>query len=148
MSTCRMPRRPGVGLLALAALALTACSDAVDLGQTAWQAELSVGPEGLTGSVAAVSVGNRTEASIQLERAAPGERYDWRIHAGDCEAAGAIVGGAAVYPRLVAGQDGRAEAETVLSQTLGAGPYAARVLHVLPDGAEQPAACAPLERAR
>ncbi len=126
--------------------ALTACAGAVDAGQTAWQATLAGGPAGISAAVAAVSVSGRTHASIAIQRGVPGQQYGWRIQHGDCQAEGALVGAAAVYPTLTAADDGTAGTDTFLSQVLTTGPYAARVVRLQAAGGETLAACGALER--
>lgn len=106
-----------------------ACAGGVELDQAAWQGEFTGGPAAISGSVAAVSVNGRTQASIHIDRATPGDTYAWRLAGGSCQAEGALVGGAAAYPPLTASSSGSADADAVLSQGLGSGPYAARVLH-------------------
>ncbi len=132
-------------LLLAAAAAAAACAGAVDLGETAWQATLSSGPGGIAAQVAAVSGSGRTHLSIAIQRAAAGQQYGWRIQQGDCQAEGAIVGAAAIYPALTAAADGTAAADVFTSQTLGAGPYAARVVQ-LQAGGETLAACGAMQR--
>lgn len=116
-------RRPETLLLAV--IVLPCLSVACDVGTngptaTAWQGDLiavdSANP--LTGTVAAVSEGNRTEAGIDISHAQPGSVYAWRIRAGTCETPGAVVGGMAAYHELTADESGRAADETVLSTTL------------------------------
>ncbi len=131
--------------LFLLATILAACAGPVDSGQVAWQATLNGGPGGISGSVAALSASGRTRASIAIQRAVAGQSYGWRIQQGDCQAEGALVGGAAVYPTLLAGDDGTAGADIVLSRTLTSGHYAARVVK-LQAGGETLAACAALQQ--
>jgi len=133
-------------IVLLLAAGLTACAAPVDLGQTAWQADLTGGPGGITGSVAAVAVSDRTTVSIAIQRALSGQQYAWRIQLGDCQAEGATLGGAATYPSLLPDQSGGAEAEALLSQALRTGPYAARVFQVQAGGAQTLAACGVLQR--
>ena len=128
--------------------ALAGCAGTVDLSQTAWQGDLQSSPGGLSGSVAAVS-SSYTETSIQISRALAGESYFWRINAGDCQNEGGIVGGTAVYPKLVPGESGVAGAEAALSQPLhDGGAYAARVVQQRPDGGEIRIACGVLRQIR
>ncbi len=137
----RMQRLP-----LFAALALVACNNAVTFGEAAWQAQLVAPPGGITGSVGAVSQSNRTDVSIAIQRAVAGQQYAWRIQRGDCQTEGVTVGGAAIYPTLVANDSGSAEARAVLSQVLGSGPYAARVYLVQSGGGQTQAACGVLQR--
>jgi len=130
----------------LLAAALTACAGPVELGEIAWQGDLTGGAGGITGSVAAVAVSDRTTVSIAIQRALSGQQYAWRVQLGDCQTAGATLGGAATYPALIPDEAGSAEAQAVLSQALRGGPYAARVLQVQAAGGQTLAACGVLQR--
>ncbi len=127
------------------ATGLAACTGAVDLGQTAWQASFNGGPSGISGSLAALSVSGRTHLSIAIQRAVPGQQYGWRVQRGDCQSEGTLVGAAATYPTLTAADDGTAGTDNVyLSQILNSGPYVVRVVK-LSAGGEVLAACAALQ---
>lgn len=136
----------GAALL-LACAALVGCVGGVSNDQTAWQAELVGPPTGVGGSIAALSQPGRTHASVGIQRGMPGQRYAWRLEQGSCQTPGTIVGAAAVYPTMTAGEDGSAAAEAYLSRTLGSGPYTGRVLLVSADGSQSSVACGVLQRA-
>ncbi len=141
------PRRCHPGVLPLLACAVLAgCVGGVSNDQAAWQGELIGGPGGLTGSIAALSQSIRTHASVGIQRGTPGQRYAWRLERGTCQNPGAILGAPGAYPILTAGDDGSAQADGYISQTLDSGPYTGRVLLVAADGTQTSAACADLER--
>ncbi len=149
----RSPRCTVRGLsLALAGvLCLSACSDAVLPLLTAWQAELKpVSPvQRVTGQVAVLSQPGRSETTIQITGADEGVTYAWRILTGTCGSQGDVVGGRASYPQLLAGADGVATGETVLSRELNPeGEYAAWMFRLVAGGGETAAACGVLRRSR
>lgn len=97
----------------------------------------------VTGSIAAVSQLNRVEISIAVTVAHPDSSYAWDLRRGDCSAEGAILSGPAVYPPLVPGEDGSADAETTISEALQAdASYSTRVRF---ENATVAIACAELE---
>ena len=130
----------------LVAATLAACAGPVDVGQTAWQGTFPGGPGRITGSVAAVSGSGRTHASIAIQHGTPGQAFGWRIRLGDCQAEGALVGGAASYPVLTVAEDGTAGADVYLSRTMSAGPYAARLVQLQAGGGQLLAACTMLQQ--
>lgn len=136
-------------LPALLALSLaTGCSTDINLPETtAWEGTLIsldvTNP--LRGSIAALSRGATTRASIQITNAEPAARYAWRIRSGSCDSPGERVGGLAAYPDLTASATGSASDEAILSETLRPdGAYHAVVLEV-PDS-DRIIACGNLER--
>lgn len=124
-----------------------ACDSATDPGAHAWQAELAPQTSGgVSGTVAAVTQGGRTEASILIEDAEPETTYGWRINAGSCADEGGITGGQAVYPDVTTGATGTGTEETSFAELLDAnGSYAARVFQ---PGNATVLACGDLERVR
>lgn len=128
-------------------LLLGGCESATEPTIVAWEGELqATPPAAVNGSVAAISQFGRTEASILLTGAEAGATYGWRINSGTCDAEGAVVGGAAVYPALTAGAQGSATENTTFAELLGTdGSYAARVF-VTADEEQTVHACAELER--
>ncbi len=142
-----IPRRcrRGASIL-LATASLTGCVGGVAVEQSAWQGDLVGPPTGVTGSVAALSQSDRTHASIGFQRGVPGQLYAWRLEQGNCQTTGAIFGAAAVYPQITADETGNGQAEAFLSQTLGSGPYAGRLLLVSSGGTQSSVACGVLQR--
>jgi len=113
---------------------------------TRWEGDLvPILPSTVSGLVAAVTHFGRTDVSIFIEQAEAGLTYGWRIDSGTCEGSGAIQGGRAVYPDLVASEAGTAGGDTALSALFEADfQLAARVVRSV-DGAEQVVACGELQ---
>jgi hypothetical protein len=135
------------GLL-IASAPIGGCRDISGPVSTAWEGELQ--PTGLLplqGSVAVVSRLGRSETSIRISGAEPGATYSWRIRSGSCQDGGAVVGGTAVYPEIVADPSGTAEGGTVLSRELDpGGTYAAWLFEVAAGPTEELIACGEILR--
>ena len=122
------------------------CSSAVEPLLTRWEGDLvPILPSTVSGLVAAVTHFGRTDISILIERGEAGLTYGWRVESGTCEGSGAIQGGRAVYPDLVASEAGTAGGETSIAALFKADfQLAARVVRSV-DGAEQVVACGDLQ---
>ena len=143
----RIPPAPA-GCLIMAALCLSGCSDIVAPTRSGWEGELEpVPPAEVRGSVAVISQSGRSETSILITNAVPGETYSWRIRSGSCDTSGDVVGGAAVYPPLSPDDTGEAEGQTTLSRELEPGnTYAALVFLSPAVGDAELVACGELAR--
>ncbi|MGH7482161.1 MAG: hypothetical protein ACRELV_08390 [Longimicrobiales bacterium] len=98
----------------------------------------------ITGSAAAVSRGDRTQATIAIHGADPESTYVWRLRVDRCSAPGTVVGGLAAYPPLLTDEAGEAAAEATLTEPLRRGhEYHAIVLTAAPP--QTPVACGDLE---
>lgn len=115
---------------------------------TTWEATLrSRLPARVSGTVAAVAQGGRTQASARIEGGDAQATYGWRIRVGGCDTEGDPVGGQGLYGELVTGLSGSATADANLTSQLDAdGRYAAWVHLALPGGGETVVACGELER--
>ena len=84
-----------------------------------WSADLSArNNSGISGDAGAQSALAATGATISIRGATPGGQHPWHIHRGTCSTSGAVVGAAAAYPVLTAGQDGTARAAATIGVPL------------------------------
>lgn len=130
-------------------LPIAACSiDVAEPEVTRWQAELvSIPPALERGTVAVVSLSDRSEAGIAITGGEVGVTYAWNIRSGSCDSEGTIFVGEAVYPLLTPGSLGEDEVEQVLAQPLNRNDdYAARIYRVTEADERTPVACGELER--
>jgi hypothetical protein len=145
-------RQPGthgnVGWILFSLSFLTACGSSTEPVLTIWEGDLEpVPPATVGGLVAAVSQFGRTEASIRVTDAEPGETYLWRIDSGTCQEAGETQGGVAAYPPLTPGQSGTASTDAVLASVFRADrDFAARVFLAGGAGEDRVVACGPLRQ--
>ncbi|HEX6910319.1 MAG TPA: hypothetical protein VF142_07985 [Longimicrobium sp.] len=113
---------PRAALVALAAvLAAAGCKESLEPSSSAWQATLAPrgGPSVLGGSVAAVSEGVHTRATVAVSNADEDQSFAWEIREGTCsDAAAARVGGRAAYPEFQADSLGAGGAEATVSERL------------------------------
>jgi hypothetical protein len=62
----------------------------------------------VTGSFRAIYFEGRTDVTINIANASPGQTLPWHIHEGSCGNDRGIIGGASNYPPLVVGSNGTA----------------------------------------
>jgi hypothetical protein len=122
--------RTAAALLAAACLSVGCVSDIAAPVQTVWEADLIPGPAHpqASGSAAAVSGANRTEASIALA-GVPLGTYHWRIVEGRCADPAGTLGADGSYPPLVVAEPEGASLETSVGAPMQTGRrYLAEVL--------------------
>ncbi|SOD03262.1 hypothetical protein SAMN05216486_1099 [bacterium JGI 053] len=126
-----------IAMIALAALAATACSRTVkvqtdpatghadvDVGRPGanedWSGTLSpVGGSGVSGTARGTSGHDMTMVTVSVTGAQPGARLPWHVHEGRCgQGSPPIVGPASAYPVMTVGADGRATAQAHLNMDL------------------------------
>lgn len=135
--------------LLAAVLAIGACSiDVAEPELTRWQSDLQPIPPALeAGTVAVISLSDRSEAGIAITGGEVGVTYAWNIRSGSCDAEGTVFVGEAVYPLLAPRQSGDDEAEQILAQPLNRnGDYAAWLYRVTETDDRIAVACGELVR--
>ncbi|MFW5905065.1 MAG: hypothetical protein ACOCUZ_02490 [bacterium] len=115
---------------------LSSCVSDVDVTveeQVLWEADLTGGLDhpGVTGSAAAVSTSNLTEAGIEVVGLQPGV-YAWRIREANCGDPGQGVGGPGQYPELVVEESGSGDNPPDLEASSETAPFRASMA---PEGA-------------
>src|SRR5918996_4546898 len=60
----------------------------------------------VTGSFKAFYKDGRTDVTVNIANASPGQQLPWHIHEGSCGNDRGIVGGASSYPPLIVGNNG------------------------------------------
>ncbi|MDQ4080601.1 MAG: hypothetical protein M3125_07555 [Gemmatimonadota bacterium] len=99
----------------------------------------------VTGSFKAFVKDGRTEVTVNVANASPGQQLPWHIHEGSCGNDRGIVGGASSYPPLIVGNNGAATGNANLSVTLDeAKDYFVNV-HASPTNLETIVACGHLD---
>lgn len=132
-------------LLPCTALLAGCLGDIVQPVPVAWEGELeAITPLSISGSLAAVSQGPSTDASIRLTGSEPGAEYEWRIRSGTCaDPSGELVGNATSYPPLTANSAGTASAKALLDDPMLSGLEYHGI--VSSAGESAPLACADLD---
>ena len=99
----------------------------------------------VTGSFKAFVNKGRTEVTVNVANAAPGQQLPWHIHEGSCGNDRGIVGDPSAYPPLVVGNNGAATGRANLTVALDeAKDYFVNV-HASPTNLETIVACGDLD---
>jgi hypothetical protein len=99
----------------------------------------------VTGSFKAFVKDGRTEVTVNVANASPGQQLAWHIHEGSCGNDRGIIGGASSYPPLVVGNNGAANGRANLTVSLDeAKDYFVNV-HASPTNLETIVACGDLD---
>jgi hypothetical protein len=99
----------------------------------------------VTGSFKAFVKDGRTEVTVNIANASPGQQLPWHIHEGSCGNDRGIVGGASSYSPLIVGNNGAANGRANLTVSLDeAKDYFVNV-HASPTNLETIVACGDLD---
>jgi hypothetical protein len=148
-------------ILAVAALAFVGCvrthaNEAtgevdVDIESPAkkgedWNGSLGArGGSGITGTFTAIVAEGRTNVSVNLANAMAGQQLPWHVHEGTCDNDMGIVGGAASYPVITVGNDGRGSASAALTVSLDEAKDYFVNIHASPTNLQTIVACGDLD---